>query len=236
MRKIKFLIPLVLVLIGLCLYLYPVLNGRAIDTQMNGDVDQFLQTQIPDETDGSKEEDDMKRYQLWKDMYEYNQQILAQGQIALDSLESCEQSSFVLSDYGFASEVFGVLAIPSLKLEMPVLLGASDANMAAGAAHLTQTSLPIGGLHTNAVLAGHRGWGGADYFLYITELEYGDIVQIQNPWEILTYEVSERSIIEPNDIEAIWIQPGRDLLTLMTCHPYASGGRQRYLVICERVG
>lgn len=236
MRKIKVLIPLVLVLIGLCLYLYPVLNGRAIDTQMNGDIDEFLQTQVPEDENDPKEEGDMQRYKLWKDMYEYNQTIMMQEQIALDSLESCEQPSFHLSDYGFANEVFGVLTIPSLKLEMPVLLGASDANMAAGAAHLTQTSLPIGGLHTNAVLAGHRGWGGADYFLYITELEYGDIVQIQNPWDLLTYEVCERSIIEPNDIESIRIQPGRDLLTLMTCHPYASGGRQRYLVICERVG
>ena len=235
MRKIKFVIPVVILLLGLCLYLYPVLSGRAIGAQMNDDIDKFLQEQVQQENE-EKGEEDMLRYTLWKEMYEYNQTIMMQEQIALDSLESCEQPSFILSDYGFANEVFGVLTIPSLKLEMPVLLGASDANMAAGAAHLTQTSLPIGGLHTNAVLAGHRGWGGADYFLYITELEYGDIVQIQNPWELLTYEVCEVSIIEPNDIESIRIQPGRDLLTLMTCHPYASGGRQRYLVICERVG
>lgn len=26
-----------------------------------------------------------------------------------------------------------------------------------------------------------------------------------------------------------------DMLTLLTCHPYASGGKQRYLVICQRV-
>lgn len=30
------------------------------------------------------------------------------------------------------------------------------------------------------------------------------------------------------------IQPGRDLITLMTCHPYLSG-THRYLVYCERV-
>ena len=38
-----------------------------------------------------------------------------------------------------------------------------------------------------------------------------------------------------NDIDAIKIQPGRDLITLLTCHPYASGGKQRFLVICERM-
>lgn len=41
-------------------------------------------------------------------------------------------------------------------------------------------------------------------------------------------------IIEPYEVEQIKIQEGRELLTLLTCHPYASGGRYRYLVICER--
>lgn len=40
---------------------------------------------------------------------------------------------------------------------------------------------------------------------------------------------------QTNDIDAIKIQPGRDLITLLTCHPYASGGKQRFLVICERM-
>ena len=47
--------------------------------------------------------------------------------------------------------------------------------------------------------------------------------------------MAETKIIAPNDIEEIHIQEGRELLTLLTCHPYASGGKQRYLVICERV-
>ena len=54
-------------------------------------------------------------------------------------------------------------------------------------------------------------------------------------WETLTYQVVEETVISPNDVDAIRIQPGRELLTLLTCHPPASGGKQRYLVICERV-
>lgn len=100
---------------------------------------------------------------------------------------------------------------------------------------MSQTSLPIGGENTNCVIAGHRGWNGFPYFRYITDLKQGDRVTIQNPWETLKYEVVETKIIAPNDIEEIHIQEGRELLTLLTCHPYASGGKQRYLVICERV-
>lgn len=34
-------------------------------------------------------------------------------------------------------------------------------------------------------------------------------------------------------VAALLIQPGRDLLTLVTCHPLGSN-RQRYVVYCER--
>ena len=59
MRKIKFVIPVVILLFGLCLYLYPVLSGRAIGAQMNDDIDQFLQEQVqqenPTEDEGQNE-------------------------------------------------------------------------------------------------------------------------------------------------------------------------------------
>ena len=123
---------------------------------------------------------------------------------------------------------------PRLELNMPIYLGATRENMANGAAVMGQTSLPIGGSDTNCVLAGHRGWNGAAYFLYINQLEPRDTVTVTNLWETLTYTVTETKIINPNDVDAIHIQPGKELLTLLTCHPPASGGKQRYLVFCER--
>ena len=121
-----------------------------------------------------------------------------------------------------------------MDLTMPIYLGASDEHLAAGAAVLGQTSVPIGGDSTNAVIAGHRGWQGADYFRYIDLLQVGDEVTVTNLWEKLTYTVTEISIIQPHEVDKIRIQSDRDLLTLLTCHPYASGGRQRYVVVCER--
>ena len=127
-----------------------------------------------------------------------------------------------------------MLSIPAIELEMPVYLGASYDNMAAGAAVLGQTSLPIGGDNTNCVIAGHRGWNGAAYFLNIDKLQEGDEIQLINLWETMNYNVTEIRIIEPTDIKQVLIQDDRELLTLMSCHPYASGGKYRYLVFCER--
>lgn len=95
--------------------------------------------------------------------------------------------------------------------------------------------MPIGGTNTNCVLAGHRGWYGALFFRHIELLEIGDVVLITNLWETLRYTVSEIKVIEPDAIDEILIQPGRDLVTLLTCHPYGSGGRYRYVVYCERM-
>ena len=172
---------------------------------------------------------------LLNDMRHYNNALFTYRQRDLDSKSAYEQSQFRLTDYGLPSEIFGIITIPKMELEMPLFLGASEENMANGAAVLSQTSIPIGGIGTNAVIAGHRGYGGYKYFKDIELLEVGDEVTITNLWETLTYKVVEIQIVSPDDVEAILIQSRRDLITLLTCHPYASGGKYRYLVFCERV-
>lgn len=40
-------------------------------------------------------------------------------------------------------------------------------------------------------------------------------------------------MVGPDDVDAVAVQPGRDLVTLLTCHPYGTN-RYRMLVTCER--
>ncbi len=173
--------------------------------------------------------------ELWADMLRYNNELLENRQSALSSKSAYEVSQFKLADYGLDSEVFGIISIPKMDLEMPLYLGASETNMANGAAVLSQTSIPIGGIGTNAVIAGHRGWNGYPYFMNIELLEVGDEITITNLWRMLTYRVTEIQIVLPDDVDAILIQRDCDMITLLTCHPPNTGGRYRYLVYCERV-
>lgn len=173
--------------------------------------------------------------QLWEDMNAYNAAICASGQAGLSDEAAYEVPSFTLADYGLDSEIFGVISIPKLNIEMPIYLGAGYQHMADGAAHLSQTSLPIGGENTNCVIAGHRGWRGATYFLYLTDLRVGDEVFVTNLWETLSYQVVKTQIIDSNDVDAILIQEGKELLTLLTCYRVSSGEKLRYLVYCERI-
>ena len=236
-------------LAGLGISLYPTISGAWIDYQISLRAEEFLDRDPtePSETqpgatdsfvtEGTLPEDIPQAPEiytdLWYAMQTYNATIYREGQQNLSCEYAYEKPSFKLADYGLEDEIFGVISIPKLELEMPIYLGATYQHLADGAAHLSQTSIPLGGENTNSVIAGHRGWGGASYFRYITKLEVGDEVIITNLWETTTYEVVEIKIIMPNEVEKILIQPGRELVTLMTCHPYASGGRQRYLVICE---
>ena len=79
-------------------------------------------------------------------------------------------------------------------MELPIFLGATDDNMAFGAAHLTYTSLPIGGESTNCVLAAHTGYIGRVFFDDIRYLQIGDVVTITNYWDKLTYKVTDKQI------------------------------------------
>ncbi|MGM9628958.1 MAG: class C sortase [Faecousia sp.] len=237
-KKVIFVLMLFVFLFGLSLLLFPLWNGALVDRQIGQAVEQFLTWEDPTvpETESTNPTEEQRLYaELWEEMCAYNETLYAQKQAGLNGTDDFRESSFHLQDYGRTDEVFAVLTIPKISLDMPVYLGATDGNLASGAAHLSQTSLPIGGENTNCVIAGHRGWNGAAYFRYVPDLEKGDLVTLQNLWETLTYVVVDTQIIAPNDVGAIHIQEGRDMLTLLTCHPYASGGKQRFLVICERI-
>ena len=224
MRKTSLVLAALLAVAGVCVMLWPVFTGHRLQADTDAAVQSFLEERKPEQ----------QYPELLADLQAYNQRIYAEKQSGLVDLEACEESGADLIAYGIEDEIIGVLEIPAMELTMPVYLGASDAHLAAGTAVLGNTSAPIGGNSTNCVIAGHRGWRGADYFRHIDRLQAGDTVTLTNLWETLTYTVVDIQIIQPHEVEKIKIQPNRDLLTLLTCHPYASGGRQRYVVYCER--
>ena len=249
MKRIKWKLLLLVLLICLAfasaaVAVKPVIDGMEKSIEIKQAVEEYRETvaEIREEAESAEIDEDTEEpqevipyAQLYENMQTYNRELYLFKQKELDCKSAYEQSQFVLTDYGLPDETFGIITIPKMDLEMPLFLGASEANMAAGAAVLSQTSIPLGGANSNAVIAGHRGYSGYPYFKEIELLEPGDEVIITNLWGTLTYVVTEIKIINPNDVNAILIQRGKDMITLLTCHPYASGGKYRYLVFCERV-
>ena len=161
-----------------------------------------------------------------------------------DDLKKSQSSKFTdgavdypaldLTNYGIFDNIFAYISAPSIDMVLPVYLGTSELNMSYGAAHMTYTSLPLGGLNTNAVVAGHSGYVGRIFFDNITHLPVGERVYIHTFWGTLTYEVFEMRIGRPDQADCIYIRKGEDIVTMFTCTPL-DGEFGRYYVVCKRV-
>lgn len=220
------ILALLLLLAGAAVLLYP----RWTAFQYRGEVNR-LQDSFEETVTLPQEESLLDR--LYEELQRRNRELFDTRQADLTDPFAYEQTAVSLEEYGLEDNIIGFLRIPAIDLELPILLGASKENLELGAAHLTQTSYPIGGNNTNCVLAAHRGYYKAPMLREVEQLEIGDRVEVENFRETLTYTVCETRIIDPTDIDQLLIQPDRDLLTLVTCHPLGSNA-QRYVVFCER--
>ena len=238
MKTKRIALAVIIFLFGLLISLLPAYSGAQLEAKAEQAAAAFYERHIPPNSktpSSDPTEDGVLLYpELYKAMKEYNDELYLTHQVGLTDAWAYQAPVLELSDYGVDDDVFGTISIPKLSVTLPLYLGASEEHMALGAAQLSQTSFPVSGENTNCVIAGHCGFDGADYFRYLCTMEPGDEVLLTTLWGEEHYFVSETEIIAPDDIDAILIQPGRELLTLLTCHPYASGGQYRFLVFCER--
>lgn len=242
MRKALMIFSYLLLFAGMAVAAYPSVYGAVMDRKASQIAEDFLSTAATVPSSGeasstdSQSTDEMRPYaELWDELWSYNEKLFKTSQSGMENAAFLSETAFCLTEYGLDSEVFGVLSIPAIDLCMPLYLGATRENMAQGAAIMGYTSIPVGSPNSNSVICGHRGWNGAAYFLHIDKIQIGDVVTITNLWEELNYRVTATKIISPDDLDAVKIQPGKDMVTLLSCHPVASGGKQRYLVFCEKV-
>jgi sortase A len=126
------------------------------------------------------------------------------------------------------------IRIPSIKVDLPIYHGTSDNVLERGIGHLEGTALPVGGRSTHSVLTGHRGLASSEIFTNLDKVRAGDTFTIEVFGEILAYRVTETRVVEPEDTESLLVQPGEDLITLVTCTPLGINSH-RILVTGERV-
>lgn len=159
---------------------------------------------------------------------------------ALDAPMSEYQS---LSDAGMDYEeilningvgIMGYIDIDAIGVELPIYHGTSPDVLNVAVGHLEGSSLPIGGEGSHCVLSAHRGLPSARLFTDLDQLQEGDTFTITVLDRLLTYEIDQILIVEPEQVDALAITPGEDYCTLVTCTPYGIN-THRLLVRGKRV-
>lgn len=130
--------------------------------------------------------------------------------------------------------VMGYINIPKINVELPIYHGSSEEVLEKGIGHLENTSFPIGGEGTHAVLLGHTGLPTAKLFTDLDKLEEGNVFYVEVLEEKLAYEVDQIKVVKPEDTSDLTIDPNKDYITLVTCTPYGKN-THRLLVRGKRI-
>ena len=176
--------------------------------------------------------DDAQYEELWDAAQDYNQSLLHRPN---DLLLSDEQQEIYKSllDFG-GNGIMGYIEIPIIDVMLPIYHGTNESVLQIAVGHLDWTSLPVGGAGSHCVLSGHRGLPSARLFTDLDKLKVGDVFMLHVLNEILTYEIDQILIVEPQDTDPLLIEPGKDLCTLITCTPYGINSH-RMLVRGHRI-
>lgn len=220
----------VIFILGFLLLCYPLVSSKMQAKEQEKAVSSYK-----DEVDSrSKEEiQEMKA-----NAEEYNSTLFqCQGAI-VDNLDMG-----ILSDESYNSllrqsdtGVMGSIEIPKIDVDLPIFHGTSEEILSTSIGHQQGTSLPIGGENTHSCLTGHRGLPGAKLFTRLDEMEKDDLFFITVLGETLAYKVYDIKVVTPEeaDVEVVKIEPGKDIVTLVTCTPFGLN-THRLLVSGERV-
>ena len=240
-RRVRQWLGFLLMLAGLALLCGPFLLGTREEWVQKQAVETFyqekqaVQSASQDKqpvTEETVPESTEPRDLFYEKAKAYNESLVKNGQDGMRSRADVESFALSALDFGYSENLIGTLEIPRMEIELGLYLGADGENMAKGAAVFGMTSLPLGGDSENTAIAGHRGRRGSPMFRDIQLLQMDDPIYITTPWDTLTYRVCEIRIVTPEDNSWCRIQPGRTLISLMTCHPYGQN-YQRYIVFAE---
>ena len=221
---------IVLFLAGLSLLLYPLISNEWNTYRQSKLISTYEQVieEKQEEIDYTAE---------WDRAHAFNQALLPSilpdsFAIAAASDEPDEEYMACLNLAGDGT--MGYVEIPKIDIKIPIYHTVSDEVLQMAAGHLEGSSLPVGGSDTHTVISAHRGLPSAALFTDLDRLEAGDHFLFYILDEILCYEVDQITIVEPEETDALAVEPGKDLATLLTCTPYGVNSH-RMLVRGHRV-
>ena len=205
------LLLVLIFLIGLGLVIYPTVSDYINSLHQSNVITRYT------ETVASMQDDEC--VEMLEAARRFNEKLLDRSNAIAMSDEELEEYNKLLDATGDGT--IGYIEIPSIQCVLPIYHGTSSYVLQTAIGHLEWTSLPVGGESTHSVVSGHRGLPSAKLFTNLDKLEKGDVFMLRVLDEVLTYEVDQILIVEPDEVDCLQVESGMDYCTLFTCTPYA---------------
>ena len=214
-RKIPIILIFLLFAVGVIILLYPLIsewhNSRAQTTVIenyNHAAAGLSETEYENLREAARE---------------YNEGLL--GSVVLTDPFDASAAKMASEEYESllnisGDSVMGTIRIPKINVTLPIYHGTANETLEKGAGHLENTSLPVGGTGTHAVLSAHSGLPTAALFTDLEKLAEGDLFFLDVLDETLAYRVDQVKVVEPEDTSDLLIDTNADYVTLVTCTPY----------------
>lgn len=199
---------LLIVLLGIGLMVYPLIAARyaeSVRSEIQTSYEEIIQEVDTFEMDAIRDS-----------AMAYNKDLANKVFTPLDYEERGYYDLMVLPD----TDVMCYISIPKIDVYLPVYHGVGTSSLDKGAGHMEQSSLPVGGPSTHAVISAHSGMAQSPMFSDLELLEIGDIFQIYVLNEVLTYEVENIEVVLPQMVNFTSVVMYEDLVSLVTCTPY----------------
>lgn len=223
---------IILIAAGLSLLLYPMVSNQWNTYRQSQLITSYDQT-VKQMEQASAIDYDTE----WQDANSYNAELLPtilpdSFAIAAVADEPDEEYMSCLNLTG--DGMMGYVEIPKIDIKIPIYHTVEEEVLQNAAGHLEGSSLPVGGESTHSVISAHRGLPQAALFTDLDRLSEGDNFLLHVLDDTLCYEVDKISVVDPEETDALQVEDGQDLCTLLTCTPYGVN-TQRLLVRGHRV-
>ena len=143
---------------------------------------------------------------------------------------AANHQALTYAEPSIAGDKIGILSIPALNQNWPIIEGTEAEQLAKGVGHFSQSVFP--GISDNCVLSGHRD----TVFSEIGNLKIEDKLIVETSAGIFTYEISNIRIVDKDD-KTVIVPTDHAVLTITTCYPfyYVGSAPKRYILVADLV-
>ncbi|WP_010498467.1 class D sortase [Paenibacillus elgii] len=207
---IKRTLPILCILLGIAIFLYPTIMDRYEIYRQQQMMDQWAET--------------LKRIDQATETAVPKQNTLnpvpVSAVVAPDPAPADSPSNAgpeAAPDPLQGKPIEGILIIDKIKLKLPIITDATVSNLKLSVASIAGTGKA--GAVGNYAIAGHRNFTYGKNFNRLDEVDKGDIIEVDTGKQQFQYEVQEKQYVLPEDV---WVLKGNGKdkeITLITCHP-----------------